>query len=77
MSDMTANSAPRTARNSRRRNAEFTTYFVLVFIAALPFAFFAWGRQVIRQRTLNLRGPLALAWAEADRITPLIFSAGA
>jgi hypothetical protein len=41
---------------------------------ALPFCS-ATGSDVIRRRTLNLRGPLARAWAEADRITPLIFLA--
>ncbi|MDA9944972.1 cytochrome PufQ [Paracoccaceae bacterium] len=29
----------------------------------------------MRKQTLMLHGPLARAWAEADRITPLIFSA--
>ena len=49
--------------------------FALIFIAAIPFGFAMWIRDVIRNRSLNVHGPLALAWREADRITPLIFSA--
>lgn len=58
----------------RRRTAEFMLYFALIFLFAFPFACFGWGRDVVRFRTLNLPGPLARAWAEADRTTPLIFS---
>jgi hypothetical protein len=47
----------------------------MIFLLALPFGSFRWLRDIVRFRTLNLRGPLARAWAEADRITPFIFSA--
>jgi hypothetical protein len=50
-------------------------YFSLIFVLAIPFATAAWVLDVIRKQTLMLHGPLARAWAEADRITPLIFSA--
>lgn len=72
MADVTSN-APRT-HAPRKRGAEFHTYFVLIFIAALPFSTVGWVLDIMRRRTLNLRGPLARAWAEADRITPLLFS---
>ncbi|MGC6527957.1 MAG: cytochrome PufQ [Paracoccaceae bacterium] len=62
-------------RHSSRRTLEFGVYFSLIFLAAIPFGIFAWARDVVMDRTLLLRGPLARAWAEADRITPLIFSA--
>lgn len=74
MADFTSN-APRKAAHATRRGAEFTLYFIILFVAALPFATTAWVLDVIRKGTLNLHGPLARAWAEADRITPLIFSA--
>ncbi len=74
MADITSNPPPR-SRCGRRRGAEFQFYFALIFVAAIPFASAAWVRDVIRHRSLNMHGPLARAWAEADRITPLIFSA--
>jgi len=49
-------------------------YFFCIFFVAIPFATLRWMRDVIRHRTLNLRGPLARAWLEADRVTPMIFS---
>jgi hypothetical protein len=72
MADVTSN-APRS--HARRRDAEFNTYFALIFIAALPFSTVGWVLDIGRRRTLNMRGPLARAWAEADRITPLVFQA--
>ncbi|NBD29067.1 MAG: protein pufQ [Alphaproteobacteria bacterium] len=74
MTDISSQSLPR-ARSGRPRNAEFHIYFTLIFICAVPFAGARWVRDVARYRSLNLRGPLARAWSEADRITPLIFSA--
>jgi len=74
MTDITS-STPTRHRCGRRRGAEFHLYFALIFMAAIPFAAVAWVRDVIRNRSLNMHGPLARAWAEADRITPLIFSA--
>ncbi|MDW4499416.1 cytochrome PufQ [Sulfitobacter sp. D35] len=74
MSDATLN-APARRSPGRRRTAEFHLYFLLIFVLALPFATISWARHVIRRRSLNLHGPLARAWSEADRITPLIFSA--
>lgn len=68
------------AHDDHRRSAsnsklEYRVYFTLIFFAALPFSTIDWVLNVIRRRTLNLRGPLARAWAEANRITPMIFSA--
>jgi len=74
MTDFASNSPPRRTACGRRRNAEFHVYFALIFLLALPFASVRWVRDVIRNRTLDLRGPLARAWGEADRITPVIFS---
>jgi len=72
MTDITS-STPH--RRPARRGAEFHFYFALIFVVALPFASVGWGADIVTRRTLNLHGPLARAWAEADRITPLIFSA--
>ncbi|SMX31850.1 cytochrome PufQ [Maliponia aquimaris] len=74
MADVTSNTPRPHHHAPRRRGAEFYTYFALIFIAALPFAAVDWILEIARRHTLNLRGPLARAWAEADRITPLLFS---
>jgi hypothetical protein len=74
MADTTA-SETRHRSHAKPRGVEFFVYFAILFVAAIPFATVAWMLDVIRKGTLNLHGPLARAWAEADRITPLIFSA--
>ncbi|SEL82351.1 PufQ cytochrome subunit [Roseovarius azorensis] len=75
MTDLTSNPPRMRSPQARRRGLEFQVYFALIFALALPFATVRWMREAIRYRTLDLRGPLARAWAEADRTTPLIFSA--
>ncbi|MEM8731824.1 MAG: cytochrome PufQ [Pseudomonadota bacterium] len=65
-------SAP--VRRTSKRTPEFILYFSLIFLIAIPFATVDWIVQVFKRQTLNLRGPLARAWAEADRITPVIFT---
>jgi len=62
-------------RAGRRRGGEYILYFVVIFLLALPFAAVDWVRDVAARGTLNLSGPLARAWAEAERVVPLIFSA--
>ena len=74
MADITSN-PPQTRRVGRRRGMEFQIYFSLIFLLAIPFGTERWIAHVIRKRSLDVRGPLARAWAEADRITPLVFSA--
>ncbi len=73
MTDMTNTPAPRVS--NRKRGVEFQIYFSLIFILAIPVGTERWIANVVRKRSLDVRGPLARAWAEADRITPLIFSA--
>jgi len=73
MTDMTSN-PPERGRNGRRRSVEYQVYFTLIFFVSLPFASLRWARDVAPYRSLNLRGPLARAWSEADRMTPFIFS---
>lgn len=74
MTDFTSNLTRRRPQ-TQKRGTEFVLYFTLIFVLAIPFATAFWLIEVARQQTLNLHGPLARAWAEADRITPLIFSA--
>ncbi|MDU8910940.1 cytochrome PufQ [Aestuariicoccus sp. MJ-SS9] len=73
MTDFTSND-PR-PRHHAKRGMEFTVYFSIIFALAIPFAMVGWMLDVFQKQTLMLHGPLARAWAEADRITPLIFSA--
>jgi hypothetical protein len=72
MSDFTSDHTHH--RRPVRRGFEFHLYFALIFVLALPFSSVAWVLDVMARHTLNLQGPLARAWSEADRITPLIFS---
>ncbi|WP_299849947.1 cytochrome PufQ [uncultured Roseovarius sp.] len=72
MTDMTSNPPPRARKG--RRSVEFWVYFTIIFLFALPSAHFRWGRDVVRRGSLNVRGPMARAWSEADRLTPIIFS---
>jgi len=60
---------------ARKRGAEFYLYFTVIFLLALPVGLERTLAAVIRKQSLNVKGPVARAWAEADRITPLIFSA--
>jgi len=73
MTDFTSGE-PMRRRATRRSSAEYRLYFFCIFFFAIPFASARWVRDVIRHKTLNLNGPLARAWLEADRITPMIFS---
>lgn len=73
MTDLTSNPPTRTA-NERRCTVEYRVYFTLIFLLAIPFEMARWIRDVIRFKTLNLRGPMASAWCEAERTTPMIFS---
>jgi hypothetical protein len=66
--------APRPS-TGRRRSVEFYIYFTLIFILAIPVGVERTLAAIIRKRSLDTRGPIARAWADADRITPLIFSA--
>lgn len=61
-------------RPRSQRGVEFYLYFTLLFVIALPFGVERYLASIIRRRSLNTHGPIARAWAEADRITPLIFS---
>ncbi|MDU9006657.1 cytochrome PufQ [Sedimentitalea todarodis] len=72
MTDMTSNPPPSVRKG--RRGMEFWVYFVAIFMFSLPSAHFRWAREVLRQNSLNVRGPMARAWSEADRLTPIIFS---
>ena len=40
----------------------------------IPFGVERWIAHAVRKRSLDVRGPLARAWAEADRITPILFT---
>ncbi|WP_425099406.1 cytochrome PufQ [Tropicibacter sp. S64] len=70
-----ATSIPQRAhRTGRRRTTEFYVYFTAIFLIALPGCMLGWMRDVGRRQSLNVQGPLARAWVEAESTTPLIFS---
>ncbi|WP_371227394.1 cytochrome PufQ [Roseovarius sp. 2305UL8-3] len=72
MTDMTSNTPRRPCKG--RRTIEFWVYFTIIFLFALPSTHFRYVRDVWRQSSLNVPGPMARAWSEADRLTPIIFS---
>ncbi|KUJ79798.1 cytochrome PufQ [Ruegeria profundi] len=74
MPAVTLNAHSEAGKKRSQRTPEFILYFSILFLISIPFAVVEWIRHALRRRTLNLRGPLARAWSEADRITPIIFS---
>ena len=62
-------------RAKPRRSFEFVLFFSIIFVLAIPFATVSWIGDVVRKKSIFLDGPLARARAEADRTTPVIFSA--
>lgn len=75
MTDFTSHEPRPNRQGHAKRGTEFLVYFCIIFLLAIPFASVIWVLDVFQKQTLNIRGPLARAWCEADRITPLIFSA--
>ncbi|GFE64617.1 cytochrome PufQ [Litoreibacter roseus] len=74
MSDQTSNGGFDTAPR-RTPRTEFYVYFAIIFAAALPLAFLAWGLAFLKNGSLANKGPIARAWSQARIITPMIFSA--
>ena len=54
---------------------EYYTFFALIFLATLPLALLTWALTAARRLELPERGPVRAAWAQAQIITPRIFSA--
>jgi hypothetical protein len=73
MADISSNT-PITTRTKPPR-AEFTFYFAIIFVAALPLALIAWVFAALKGGEMTNKGPLARAWSQARIITPMIFSA--
>ena len=73
MADISSNT-PITTRSKPPR-AEFTFYFAIIFLAALPLALIAWVLAALRGGEMTNKGPLARAWSQARIITPMIFAA--
>ena len=62
-------------RAKPRRSFEFVLYFSIIFLLAIPFSIVSWVLEVFRKKSVFVDGPIARSRAEADRITPVIFSA--
>lgn len=74
MTDVT--NSPTEAPVSRIRKtpkAEFSTYFVLIFLATLPLSCLTWVLGVARTGSFNRKNPIKSAWSQARIITPMIF----
>ena len=78
MSDFTASETPQFDTHDARRAAErreYSAYFGLIFLAALPLALLAWALSAARHFRLPETGPIKSAPSQARIITPMIFSA--
>lgn len=62
-------------RAKPRRSFEFILYFSIIFVLAIPFSTVIWIAEVFRRKSIFVDGPITRSRAEADRITPVIFSA--
>ena len=62
-------------RAKPRRSFEFILYFSVIFLLAIPFSTVIWIAEVFRRKSIFVDGPISRSRAEADRITPVIFSA--
>jgi uncharacterized membrane protein YcjF (UPF0283 family) len=56
------------------KSVEYILFFTLIFVCAIPFATVRWILNLYQTKSLAIKGPLALAWLEAHRTTPVIFS---
>ncbi|MEM8980523.1 MAG: cytochrome PufQ [Pseudomonadota bacterium] len=74
MTDMTSNVSLE-ARGKKSIKAEFTVYFAIIFVVAIPLATLSWLLTTIKSGRLTGKGPLARAWSQARIITPMIFNA--
>ena len=61
-------------RKKTTESVEYILFFVLIFVFAIPFGMVGWITELFRKKSLLINGPLARAWLEAHRITPVIFS---
>lgn len=61
-------------KHRSNRSIEYVLFFTMIFILAIPFETVRWVLDVYRTKSLVINGPLARAWLEAHRITPVIFS---
>lgn len=77
MSDFTTDQLGTPTRRSRSAPPmrEYYTFFALIFLATLPLACLTWALRALRRLELPERGPIRAAWAQAQIITPQIFSA--
>ncbi|MCF6445984.1 cytochrome PufQ [Nereida sp. MMG025] len=74
MTDMTSNTP--TAKTKHKSNqTEFSVYFAVIFVFALPLATLSWALSSFKSGTISRRGPIARAWSQARIITPMIFTA--
>ena len=62
-------------RAKPRRSFEIVHFFTIIFFLAIPFSTVIWIAEVFRRKSIFVDGPISRSRAEADRITPVIFSA--
>ena len=61
-------------RTKSNSSVEYVLFFCLIFVLAIPFGTVGWVIDLYHKKSLLINGPLARAWLEAHRITPVIFS---
>ncbi|MFO7804876.1 MAG: cytochrome PufQ [Paracoccaceae bacterium] len=73
MSDMTSHTPLTTRRDTAAKRGEYLFYFTLILACAVPIACAMWLLGALRITRPTDRGPLALAWEQANIVTPKIF----
>ncbi len=74
MTDFTSNTPMVQRGRKAAEKREYSAYFALIFLTALPLALIVWALTALRQFRLPQTGPIKSAWAQAGIITPIIFS---
>lgn len=63
----------RSRKKSAPRRTEYTAYFAVIFMTAVPFALVAWALSQVGIMESPEHGPIKSAWSQASIITPKIF----
>jgi|GEM_PF-716809 hypothetical protein len=60
-------------KHQRRSRTEYSFYFALIFLAALPICILQWVYALVTTTDRLNIGPVRRAWSEAQSVTPRIF----
>ncbi|MFY9238917.1 MAG: cytochrome PufQ [Roseovarius sp.] len=73
MTHADTNAPERSRKKPAPRRTEYTAYFAVIFMTAVPFALVAWALAQVGIMDTPEHGPIKSAWSQASIITPKIF----